>query len=67
MKVVLSGHEEKAKCVWCMREKETVKASFSDRMFTNAAICWKCLATIVRVKAQDMVEPSSQAVTEKKE
>jgi len=71
MKVVLHGWEAKDKCVWRQRERETVRASFSDRLLTNASICWKCLATVVRVRTQGVDEQpqveSKDASSEKSE
>ncbi|KAA1258575.1 hypothetical protein LF1_10970 [Rubripirellula obstinata] len=52
MKVVLSGHEEKANCIWCQRDRECVKATFSDGLFQNAMICFKCMATAIRVRSK---------------
>ena len=52
MKVVLSGHQESAKCVWCEKDCETVQATFSDGLFKNASICWRCLKQAYKVRSQ---------------
>ena len=51
MKVVISGREDSAKCVWCEKDRECVKTTFSDGLFQNASLCWKCLQTAFRVRA----------------
>ena len=61
MKVVLSGHEEKASCIWCQRDRECVKATFSDGLFQNAMICFKCMATAIRVRSKAAEVPQKQA------
>lgn len=52
MKVVLSGPQDSAKCVWCEKDRETVQATFSDGLFKNASICWRCLKQACKVRSQ---------------
>ena len=52
MKVVLSGRHESAKCVWCERDRETVTTTFSDGLFKDSSLCWKCLQTAFKVRSQ---------------
>jgi len=63
MKVVISGREESAKCVWCQRDRECVKTTFSDGLFQNASLCWKCLQTAFRVRAAQ-AKPATDAKPE---
>ena len=51
MKVVLTDPRE-GQCTWCEKAREVVTASFSDRFLVNAPVCWRCLATSVRVRAK---------------
>ena len=54
MKVVLTGRQESATCVWCERkDRECVKTTFSDGLFQDAPLCWKCLQTSYRVRSGD--------------
>lgn len=52
MKVLLSGRHESAKCAWCEKERETVTTTFTDGLFKEASLCWKCLATAFKVRSQ---------------
>ena len=53
MKVVLSGRQETAKCVWCEKDRECVQTTFSDGLFANAMLCWKCLQTAFKVRSKN--------------
>ncbi|MEM6779581.1 MAG: hypothetical protein AAF670_18140 [Planctomycetota bacterium] len=52
MKVVLSGRHESANCAWCEKERETVTTTFSDGLFKESSLCWKCLQTAFKVRSQ---------------
>lgn len=52
MKVVLTNPANAVTCTWCEKEREGVTASFSDRFLIDAPICWRCLATAVKVRAR---------------
>lgn len=60
MKVVLSGRHESAKCVWCEKDRECVTTTFSDGLFTNASLCWKCLQTAFKVRSQSTKQHDSK-------
>ncbi|MGB7329259.1 MAG: hypothetical protein WBD31_30540 [Rubripirellula sp.] len=52
MKVVLSGRHESTLCAWCEKERECVTTTFSDGLFKDASLCWKCLQTAFKVRSQ---------------
>ncbi|TWT84271.1 hypothetical protein CA13_57470 [Planctomycetes bacterium CA13] len=52
MKVVLSDRQETAKCVWCEKDKECVKTSFSDGLIREAWLYWKCLQAAFKVRSR---------------
>ena len=63
MKVVLSKRHEKANCVWCeKKDRECVETTFSDGLFTKSMLCWRCLQTAFRVRAQ--AKPIAEAKPE---
>lgn len=52
MKVVLTDRQERSQCVWCERERETVTVTFSDGLFKDDSICWKCLQQAFKVRCE---------------
>ena len=52
MKVVLSDRQDDTECIWCEKQRECVKATFSDGFVESESICWKCLAQAFKVRSK---------------